>query len=49
MLSAVLASALFAPLLIAFFTGPALVIASLLCCFKSNRPAATLPDIERQD
>ena len=50
LLSAMLAALLFAPLLVAFFTGPALVIAAVLCCFKVTAPPAeTLQDCNRRD
>jgi len=41
LLSALCAALLLAPLLVAYFTGPTLLLASLLCCLKkADRPAA---------
>lgn len=40
LLSAFAAALLFAPLLVAFFTGPAILFASVLCLFKRTSPPA---------
>ena len=51
LLSALLAALLFAPLLVAFFAGPALVIASLLCLIgiRERQPVEPIAWEERMD
>lgn len=51
LLSALLAALLFAPLLVAFFAGPAVVIASLLCLIRirKRQPAEPVAWEERMD
>jgi hypothetical protein len=51
LLSAIAASLLFAPLLVVFFTGPAVLFASLMCCFEkpAKEPVEPIQWDERMD